>query len=212
MKKNSVIFLKDWSILIQSLPTEKQLVFWELFMNYNPELICEDISVKPIWNFIQLQLNNMDNKYHETVVERNRINGSKGGRPKTQSNPNNPVGLIVTQKTLNENENEKDNENKKEKKEVCVFNFKNELIALGCDKQHVSDFLANRRLSKAANTKSALNRIKNECERNNYNIKDAIKHCAEKGWKGFEYSWLVKNGLVTAGNGQKSNGYKKIEI
>jgi hypothetical protein len=112
--KTSVIFLKDWSILIQSLPSEKQLVFWSLFMQYHSDLECDDENVKPIWNFIKAQLINMDNKYQENIVNRNKTNGLKGGRPKTQDNLNNPMGLLGTQITLNENVNvnKKDNEKK----------------------------------------------------------------------------------------------------
>jgi hypothetical protein len=114
--KTSVIFLKDWSILIQSLPSEKQLVFWSLFMQYHSDLECDDENVKPIWNFIKAQLINMDNKYQENIVNRNKNNGLKGGRPKTQDKPNNPMGFLETQITLNENVNvnvnKKDNEKK----------------------------------------------------------------------------------------------------
>jgi hypothetical protein len=112
--KTSVIFLKDWSILIQSLPSEKQLVFWSLFMQYHSDLECDDENVKPIWNFIKAQLINMDNKYQENIVNRNKTNGLKGGRPKNQDNLNNPMGLLGTQITLNENVNvnKKDNEKK----------------------------------------------------------------------------------------------------
>lgn len=112
--KTSVIFLKDWSILIQSLSSEKQLVFWSLFMQYNSDLECNDEVVKPIWNFIKSQLINMENKYQENIVNRNKINGLKGGRPKTQDKPNNPVGLLATQITLNVNENVNNNVNVKE--------------------------------------------------------------------------------------------------
>jgi hypothetical protein len=112
--KTSVIFLKDWSILIQSLPSEKQLVFWSLFMQYHSDLECDDENVRPIWNFIKAQLINMDNKYQENIVNRNKNNGLKGGRPKTQDKPNNPMGFLETQITLNENVNvnKKDNEKK----------------------------------------------------------------------------------------------------
>lgn len=48
---------------------------------------------------IKKQLDENRGKYLQTV-EKNRINGSKGGRPKkTQTKPNNPVGLNKTQKT-----------------------------------------------------------------------------------------------------------------
>jgi hypothetical protein len=129
--KNSVIFLRDWAILIQSLPTNKQLIFWDLFMNY-PNKECTDVSILPIWNFVKKQLEKMEEKYNENIVKRNKENGSKGGRPKnnidnqiytqTQTNPKNPMGYLETQKTLNVNINDNINENinKKEKKEKII--------------------------------------------------------------------------------------------
>lgn len=114
--KNSVIYLKDWQILIQSLPDDKRLIFWDLFANY-PDCECEDDMVKPIWNFVKKQIENMDEKYQEKVVERNRENGKKGGRPKnqpiteTQENLKNPMGYLETQETLNEKDNENENIN-----------------------------------------------------------------------------------------------------
>lgn len=131
--KNSTLFLKDWAILIKSLPTEKQLVFWDMFMQY-PDSVCDDDFVKPIWNFIELQLNNMNEKYQDTIVKRNQENGLKGGRPpkktieneentQTQQNPKNPMGLNETQKTLNENVNENENENNNENENKKVNNI-----------------------------------------------------------------------------------------
>ena len=135
MKDNSIIFLKDWRILISAMSPENQLEFWDLFMSYDygVEQECKNLYLLPIWTFVKSQLDNMKNKYQDTLVKRNQINGSKGGRPKkntetqteeknpmgfsetkeTQENPKNPVGYFETQKTPNENEkdNEKDNEN-----------------------------------------------------------------------------------------------------
>ena len=69
--------------------------------------------------------------------------------------------------------------------------FKNTLIQLGCDPQHVEDWFAVRDRFKAPYTKTALKRIINECDRNMYPVSQAIKLCAEKGWRGFEYNWVV---------------------
>lgn len=131
--KNSVIFIKDWTILVQSLTPDKQLVFWDLFVNYEygKDNICSDLMVFPIWNFIKTQLDKMNEKYNDTIVNRNRINGKKSsGRPKkqifteTQNNPKNPVGFSETQKTLNNNNNSNENinDNINEFKEK-VFSF-----------------------------------------------------------------------------------------
>ena len=118
--KNSVIFIKDWTILVQSLTPDKQLVFWDLFVNYEygKDNICSDLMVFPIWNFIRTQLDKMNEKYNDTIVSRNQKNGKKSsGRPKkqivteTQYNPNNPVGISETQKTLNNNNNSNENIN-----------------------------------------------------------------------------------------------------
>ncbi|MDR3026024.1 DUF6291 domain-containing protein [Chryseobacterium sp.] len=141
-KDNSVIFLKDWLFLITPMSAENQIVFWELFTNYEygKEQECDNPIVSPTWNFVKKQLDNMKNTYKEKVVNRNRQNGSKGGRPsktqKTQSekpepnvtkqNPKNPVGLNETQKTPKEKEKDKEKENvndillKKESKEENI--------------------------------------------------------------------------------------------
>ncbi|WP_137904832.1 DUF6291 domain-containing protein [Chryseobacterium sp. 2VB] len=139
-KDNSVIFLKDWLFLITPMSAENQIVFWELFTNYEygKDQECDNPIVSPTWNFVKKQLDNMKSSYKEKVVDRNRQNGLKGGRPsksqKTQSekqkpketeqNPKNPVGLIETQKTPKEKEKEKDKE--KENENVNDILFKKE--------------------------------------------------------------------------------------
>lgn len=132
-KDNGVIFLKDWLLLIESLSDENKLVFWDLFTSYEfgKEQVCNNLFVAPTWNFVKKQLDNMRSKYQENVVDRNKKNGAKGGRPKKETekteikteNRNkaneseikqeNPLGFLETEKTPNENENEnkKDNEN-----------------------------------------------------------------------------------------------------
>ncbi|GGK38570.1 MULTISPECIES: DUF6291 domain-containing protein [Flavobacteriaceae] len=135
--RNSVIFLKDWALLVQSLSPENQLYFWGLFVNYDydDEQICKNDFVLPIWNFIRKQLDNMHEKYETSFVQRNRVNGAKGGRPKkntkTQVNPKNPVGNLETQKTLNKNVNENLNNNINEnlnKNKGVLFPFESEIF------------------------------------------------------------------------------------
>ncbi len=118
MKDSGVIFLKDWKPLVSSLSIESQIYFWELFTSYEygVEQKCDNEFVKPIWNFIKSQLDKMKEKYNERIVERNRANGSKGGRPRkpreTDDTPKNPLGFSETQKTPKDNENGNDNINK----------------------------------------------------------------------------------------------------
>lgn len=116
---NSVIFLKDWKLLIQSLSSENQLYFWDLFTayEYGSNQECNNDYVKPIWNFVKSQLDNMKEKYISKTVKTNQENGKLGGRPKkTQDNPNNPMGFSETQ--ITPKDNNKDNNNNKEKENV----------------------------------------------------------------------------------------------
>jgi hypothetical protein len=52
----------------------------------------------------------LDNEKYLVVVNRNKNNGLKGGRPKTQDNPKNPVGYLKPKKADNDNDNDNDND------------------------------------------------------------------------------------------------------
>jgi len=60
-----------------------------------------------IWLSMERDFKVQEENYMKTV-ERNRLNGKKGGRPKTQDNPKNPMGYLETQKTQSNPENLKD--------------------------------------------------------------------------------------------------------
>jgi hypothetical protein len=67
-------------------------------------------SVKMCFMFFKNQFE-LDRQKYNKVVERNKNNGLKGGRPKTQPNPNNPVGFQEPKKA----DKDKDNEKEKDK-------------------------------------------------------------------------------------------------
>jgi hypothetical protein len=83
------------------------------------ELICDEPEVRGFLHAIKFSLEEMKDNYN-TISERNRLNGKKGGRPKKiQNNPtkptethNNPMGFTETQdnpKNLIKNKNKKKN-------------------------------------------------------------------------------------------------------
>lgn len=67
-----------------------------------------------------------DTESYQKTLERNRINGSKGGRPKTQDNPNKPTGLSginnkpkkadSVSKSVSDSDSKNDSDNDKPKK------------------------------------------------------------------------------------------------
>lgn len=109
--KNSFLLYCNINEMVKKLPDEKAGQLFKLILAYvndeNPttEDILLEIAFEPIKQSLKQDL-----KKWESIVERNKSNGSKGGRPKKEENPENPVGYLATQENP-----------KKPKKAVFVF-------------------------------------------------------------------------------------------
>lgn len=82
--------------------------------------------------------------------------------------------------------------------------FKQKLLDMGCNNQHVCDWMKVRKTKKASNTLTAFNKLINECNRHNYSVKDAVKICAEKSWSGFNHQWVL--------NDKKENEESQVKL
>jgi phage replication O-like protein O len=71
------------------------------------------------------------------------------------------------------------------------FNFKAELLELGCEEQHVDDWILLRKSKKSANTKTALTGFLNQVKQANITPQQAVQHCAESSWAGFKSDWYA---------------------
>jgi hypothetical protein len=86
--------------------------------------------------------------------------------------------------------------------------FKNILVDLGADEEHVEDWLVARKKKRASNTKTALKLFINECSKHSYPVHKAVKDCAENSWSGFRYEW-VNNLKQNQSHGNQSNSNKQ---
>jgi hypothetical protein len=77
------------------------------------EVIIEDRYLKGIWKGILPSLEQIKSNYNNKV-NANRENGKKGGRPKTQTNPQKPMGYLETHDNPN-NLKDKDKDKDKDK-------------------------------------------------------------------------------------------------
>lgn len=108
MEKDSFIIYKSFYEPIRSL-SDRQLgrLFRALFDYQINASTNVDNDIQMAFAFFKNQMD-IDNSKYQKVVERNRQNGLKGGRPNKEENPKNPVGLKKPKKADNDNDNDND--------------------------------------------------------------------------------------------------------
>jgi phage host-nuclease inhibitor protein Gam len=116
-KRPSFILYKSFYEPIKFLKNDELGLLFRAIFDYQEGINVENLppQVGMAFAFFKNQFD-LDEQKYQVVLERNKSNGSKGGRPKkeeTQDNPNNPVGFLEPKK--GEKENEKENETVKDK-------------------------------------------------------------------------------------------------
>lgn len=90
MDRNSFVFHKGWREAIKDLPDDVRLEIYESIIEYATTGNLQ--GLKPManiaFNFIKIDIDRDTDKYM-SVVERNKSNGTRGGRPKSD-NPKKP--------------------------------------------------------------------------------------------------------------------------
>ena len=110
MTKDGFVIYKSFYAPLQSLSDESLGKLFRAIFEYQINGVCIDLPVDltMAFNFFKTKFE-LDNKKYEAIVERNKTNGKKGGRPskedadsenqETQDNPENPVGFEKPKKT-----------------------------------------------------------------------------------------------------------------
>lgn len=76
---------------------------------------------------------------------------------------------------------------------ITRFSLRKELLAAGCDKQRVIDYLAIRKDKKATNTLGAYELLCKEAKLAGLTIPQVVDICSTHGWAGFKAEWLQTN-------------------
>jgi hypothetical protein len=121
-KKSFILHIDSLDVLDDLSDQQTGQLFKAIRDYQNGNEVKLDGLMNAVFKTFKNQFLRDSNKY-DSVVTRNRLNGSKGGRPKlTQPNPNNPVGLSETQtkptepkKADSDSDSKKDNVNDKER-------------------------------------------------------------------------------------------------
>lgn len=109
--KKKIIVYADWLDMFEAMTDDEAGRLIKHFFRYvndknpiAPDRVTE-LVFEPIKAVLKRNL-----KHWENRVEQNRNNGIKGGRPKTENNPNKPNGFLDNRKKP-DNDNDKDNDN-----------------------------------------------------------------------------------------------------
>lgn len=111
--KKSFVLYCDLIEVIEDLSLEQKGLLLETVLQYvndlNPDIeSIEDTLVKVSFKHIRQDLKRDLQKW-KNIVERNKVNGAKGGRPR--KNPENPVGILGNPKKPKKPDNDNDNDN-----------------------------------------------------------------------------------------------------
>jgi len=178
MSKKSFILYQEYKKNLSALSQSQKGDLLDAIFAYNEGV---KIDLEPITNmafsFIESDLNRNNQKY-DNIVERNRINGSKGGRP---PKPKKPSGLSGNpnkpKKADNGNGNDNGNDNKDDNKIKIPAFVKADLW---------NEFLRIRIKLKAVNSDLAITGILNKLEKfkaKGHDPNDLIQNSIEGSWK-----------------------------
>ena len=110
---------------------------------------------------------------------------------KETSNQQNNQQLTNNQPTTNQQLTTNKNDNNiKNVKNVKKFSFRDSLLSLCNDSQIVDDYLQMRKTKRATNSLTAFNLLKNQFDKTGIPVKDILKICIKRDWKGFNADWL----------------------
>lgn len=204
--KKSFVLYCDSIAIVEKLSDERAGKLIKHIFRYCSDLepICDDEVVDMAFEHFKSILKRDLIKYKK-IVDRNKANGLKGGRPskdETEVIPENPVGYFETQENPTEpkkadTDTDTDNVNdsvidisfKKETKKN-IFNFRKELIRYGFQENLVDDWITVRKAKKASNTETAFKAFISEIEQRTCNINEMLFIAVTNSWSGFKHEWL----------------------
>lgn len=111
--RNSFVLFQSYKEYFEDLSgDEAKELLLAIFEYENTRVKPANLSTKVGCYFLVIK-QQLDKNYEEylKIVEINKANGAKGGRPKTQTNPKNPMGFSETDRNPKNHDNDNDYDN-----------------------------------------------------------------------------------------------------
>ena len=172
-QNKSFILYQEYQKNISILTQNQKGDLLDAIFSYNQGIEIElDPIVKMAFSFIKSDLDRNKAKY-QNIIERNKINGASGGRPKNPEKPKEPNGLFGNpekpRETLNGNDNVNKDDNKNEHD-----NLNNNSKGVEIDTVKTKRFI-----------KPNIQEIKDYCleRKNNVDVNKFFNYYEANGWK-----------------------------
>ena len=160
---------------------------------------------------------------YENLCEKNRlIAENRYSTKSTSGKAGNQTLPEVTKSTDNDSKSDSDSKNKSDNdkeviKDIVVstpaFNFKNELLSLGVDKDILNDWMKVRKNKNATNTESAFRLLVSQISKSGLTIDQGIRFANSENWGAFKLTWYQnKQGASnerSQGNTKKPSAYER---
>lgn len=177
----------------QPIPLETQWVARRLRVGAEAlESVLRDFFTRTEEGFRNAKCDLVIREYHE-MAEKNRRNGRKGGRPKSNKQATeNPVGSeSVTngnpvETHLKANQEPITNNQKSRKKKAADAAVS---LPSGVDQQVWDDWLAIRKAKNLPLTETAWGEMEKEAAKARLPVETVIRECCLRGWAAFKASW-----------------------
>jgi hypothetical protein len=217
--KNSFILYQDYEQHIQLLTDEQAGKLLKAIFAYNQGNPFDlDPVTKMAFSFIKAGLDR-DNEKYQSILNRNKNNGLKGGRPKNQDlnqqeNPNNPVGFLGTQNNPDEPkkaDNDTDTDTgidsetvkKKSIKKKAEFEKPEDV-----SEEAWQGWVALRQKKQATVTELVISALRKEADLLGWTLEQAMSESCLRNWQGFKASWVINESKGRNGNAENRNsGY-----
>lgn len=174
IKRSSFLLYIDKKEIVDNLTDEQAGKVFKAIYKYVDEK--EEMELDPVSNIVFLMFKQMldkDEDRYLSIVERNRINGSRGGRPKKNENPKNPVGYFGNPKKPKKANTNTNN------------NINNDYYSNKTLNDLFLDFLEVRKKLKAVNSERAINSLlKTLSEYDDDTKYKMIENSITNSWKG----------------------------
>jgi len=202
-QNKSFILYQEYQKNISILTQNQKGDLLDAIFSYNQGIEIElDPIVKMAFSFIKSDLDRNKAKY-QNIIERNKINGASGGRPKNPKKPKEPNGLFGNpekpRETLNDNDNGNDNVNKDDNKND---NLNNNSKGVEIDTVKIKRFI-----------KPTIQEIKDYCveRKNNVDANKFFNHYEANGWKVGKNAMKDWKACVRTWEGNNFNNNTKTE-